>query len=524
MALIVIIALILGSGKTIDLNDYLTIETEGYDGYGKATAAIDWGAIDEKYGKKIKFKRKLNTGYAELMGMYEPLDYVRECVGVHLDKSSELSNGDEIGYTWNIDEEFLSQIVKCKFKYKDGEYKVTDLDPVGKRDVFEDVSLEFSGIAPNSYAQINYTGSDFNTYNFRCDKANDLKNGDTVTVTLDIGDVGYFAQNNGWVPETMSKEYTVSGLQEYVMSYSDLTDDFLNQAKGDAEDAIYAYTAGSYGKGSSLSDLKYAGYIMNTAKEGGYYSYYNILYIIYSGTVSSTEGKFNNTKVYYPVRFTNILKGDEGLTYDGNTNIDGSSSLGGSWSYTNGYVNPLNCYMELVEANRDNYNTECGDGFEIYDKYETIGKLDDISKGYRDSLASETKDLIESYIAKDYSDKSEVADLKVAGEYLLIAKNQGSDFKLNNKYYVVYSATLSNKDDRFDPLTVYYPVEYEGIVKLPGDEYMVTASGGIQGNSSIPDTWYYTKGYVDESEMYSDIVTSNRDNYTFEVSGSLKKS
>ena len=52
---------------------------------------------------------------------------------------------------------------------------------------------------------------------------------------------------------------------------------------------------------------------------------------------------------------------------------------------------------------------------------------------------------------------------------------------------------------------------------------MTTVNGDILGNSTFADTWYHTKGYIDGTQMYSDIITSNRANYTYEVSDSLKE-
>ena len=39
--------------KTINLNDYLTVEVTGFDGYGEAYAEIDWDAFEEKYVRGI---------------------------------------------------------------------------------------------------------------------------------------------------------------------------------------------------------------------------------------------------------------------------------------------------------------------------------------------------------------------------------------------------------------------------------------------------------------------------------------
>ncbi len=211
------------------------------------------------------------------------------------------------------------------------------------------------------------------------------------------------------------------------------------------------------------------------------------------------------------------------MSFDENKGIVGSSNLDGTWVGTKGYINPLTCYIEIVESNRDQYTAECGDGFEKYATYENILKLDDISEAYKKIIYEDAKDRIESYVASDYYDDSVMEDLEYFGEYLLMAKTQGTDFGNNNRYIIVYSAMVSNTNKDIEPTQVYFPVEYDGVVKLPDDEYMVTASIGIIGNSSFPDSWYSTKGYLECREMYSSIITSNRNNYKYDISEKLKK-
>ena len=123
-----------------------------------------------------------------------------------------------------------------------------------------------------------------------------------------------------------------------------------------------------------------------------------------------------------------------------------------------------------------------------------------------------------------YKRQTTVRDLAVAGEYLLVAKTQGTDFEKNNKYIIVYSGTVSNAEGKFGATTVYFPVEYEGVVSLPGDQFMVTETEGIVGHSKIGDSSYWTDGYVDGAEMYKAIISANRDKYTYEVSEGLKLS
>lgn len=520
--LIAVIAIVaVNAGKTINLDKYLTIETSGYDGYGSARVTIDWDAIEAKYGKKLSFTSKAKKEYGEWLNLMSPMEVLESYVSVSLEQYNNLSNGMEVPYTWNIEDE-LSDYLKCKVKYKDSTYTVSGLEEIGTFDAFADLHVAFTGTAPAGYISMEYTGSELNYYDFSASRTDGLSNGDIVSITINISDMSYFAQNTGKVPESLEKDYTVEGLPEYVSSYSTLTEDFLSTVKAEAEDSIYAYAANSYNTETSLSDVQYAGYVFDYVKDGsGYVSYYNDLYMIYTGTVSHSEGAFSASKVYFPVRFTNILLTDGTLSYDENRGICGSTYFDNSWYSTRGYVNPIICYMEIVEANREYYTAECGDGFEVYSEYESISQLSDISEEYRQTLYADAQDKILSYIADSYNSESVATDLAVKGEYLLLAKNQGTDFRNNNRYVVVYSATVSNTDGRFETTTVYFPVEYDGIVKLPGEEYMTTAYQGILGYSTFADSWYNTRGYIDGTQMYSDIVTSNRENYTYEVSEGL---
>lgn len=523
VAIIAIIVIASNAGKTINLNDYVTVEATGYDGYGTASISIDWDAIEKKYGKKIAYtsaSKKTLGGFSSLM---TPLDTLEASVSVQLDQDRNLSNGDTINYSWSVVDD-ISKVIKCKLKYKDGTYTVSELEKLDTFDAFADVEVTFSGISPNGQAAITYNGSDLSSYDFRCDKTSGLKNDDKITVSLSNTDMEDYATILGKIPAATSKIYTVSGLQEYVTSYADITDTFIENTKKEAEDTIYSYAASHFSKTSALNNLEYAGYIYNCLKDDrGLNSVHNALYLIYKGDVSNSEGAFSTTKVYFPVQFANILKAEDDCSFTDNNGIKGHSPLDSGWDSTDGYTNPLTCYTEIVESNRDDYTSECGDGFEIYAEHENIEKLDDIAETYKETLYAEIKDIIESYISKKYPDGSAVDELSFKGEYLLKSKAEGNDFSNSNKYIIVYSAVVSNSEGKFDTATVYFPVEYDGVVKLPGDEYMTTKRVGILGSTSLPNSWINTAGYLDGTRMYSDIITSNRDKYTYEVSDGLKE-
>jgi hypothetical protein len=524
VVLLVVIIIVATQPKKFDLEDYIEISYDGYNGYASASATLDRDALYEDIYKEIGEEEEID----DLEDLLEDsAQLVKAVSSIKLKVTSEsknLSNGDKITVSISYNND-IAKKSDIKFKGKTVTETVKDLESVEEIDPFEELEVSFTGISPNGSIELKYNGDNsyISTSSFSIDKRNGLRNGDEVTVSVESNDD--YTLDYGYVIKKKEQKYTVSDLEEYIGEYKDLEKDFIDELKGEAEDTIYSYTAGEYNSSTSLGDLTYTGYILNSIKDTTEYhgGVYNDLYLIYAGTVSSSDEDFSATKVYFPVRFTNILKGNDGLSYEQNNGIVGSSSLDGTWFTTRGYNNPFSCYLAIVDANREDYTAECGDGFEDYSEYEEITKLADISEEYKKELYADAKDRIESYIASNYDSECSVAGLAIAGEYLLLAKTQGTDFGQNNKYFVVYSATVSNAENDFEPTTVYYPVEYDGVVKLPKDEYMVTATHGIVGNSDFPDSWYGTKGYIDGVEMYSKIVTTNRNKFKYDVSEGLKK-
>ena len=523
ITLIIVVLLIVNTSSTINLNKYLTIEATGYDDYGIMKAIIDWEAMEEDYGDKIYFKDKAKEGYGIFLSFTTPIEVMKNCIKVEFSENENISNGDKVTYTWEIDEA-LTDYVKCKVKSKDGNYKVSDLKKVGRFDAFSDLKVSFDGIAPYGKISYEYSGEQLGYYDFSCSKAAGLNNEDIVTVSINNTDIDYYAQTYGMVPEKFEQEYVVSGLDEYVTSYSKIGKEYISKLKEEAEDTICAYAASKYDSTCTLSDLQYAGYVFHTIRDiNGYYNSFNNLYVIYRGVVTNSEGTFNDATVYYPVRFINILSGNGGFTYDSNNGIEGYRFISNTGYGTLGYINPLECYTEIVRNNENGYITEVGDGFEEYAESKEILGLTDINDEYKELLYVDAINRIENYMEKKYYRGTKATNLKVMGEYLLIAKTQNTDFGNNNKYVVVCSATVSNSEGRFNPTTVYFPVEYDGVVKLPGDEYMYTAEIGILGNSMFQNSGMYTKGFLSGTEMYLKVVTANRDKYKHEVSEALKE-
>lgn len=368
VALIAVIGIAVSGGKTIHMDKYLTVETTGYDGYGRASVSIDWDAIEEKYGKKLTFTNAARKEYGGFTKMMSPVDVIQEHVSVELDTYSGLSNGDEIAYAWEVDEE-ISDLVKCKVKYKDSSISVSRLEEIGTFDGFAGLEVEFTGIAPNGKANLNYTGSDMNYSDFQCDKTSGLSNGDTVTVTIDEDRIESYAEQFGKVPEILEKEYQVQGLESYLAKLDEIDDASLASMQQQASDEYNAYAAKNWGEGEILESFTYLGDYLLTAKEGND----NYLFLVYKARVKnyySYEGRTYDqpNDIYWYIRFEDLMVGADGSTLvdlndykTPNDRITIETGISSSWFSTKkwyyyGYQTLADLYKNVVTANLNAYN------------------------------------------------------------------------------------------------------------------------------------------------------------------------
>ena len=374
IAIIVIVCIVTTSGKTIKLDKYLVVETEGYNGYGTARVSVDWDAIEAKYGSKLSFTGAAKNEYGGLINMMTPIDAVRDSVSLELEENSGLSNGDVIPYTWEVDED-LSKYVKCKIKYKNDKFTVSGLTEVGTFDAFADLSVEFSGVAPNGSVSFNYTGSEMNGYDFSCDKTSGLSNGDTIKVTIDDSRVEYYAQNLGKVPVELEKEFKVEGLESFLSKIAEIDDASMKAMQQQATDVYNANVAKSWGEGEKLETLTYIGDYLLTVKNTDSWGNNNFLFLVYKAQVRNTysndKKKYNKLNdIYWYIRYDNLMVEPDGKvsvdvtaysTPGDRFTIDSGVSTGWwgtqTWYYY-GYQTLGELYKNVVTVNMDLYNYE----------------------------------------------------------------------------------------------------------------------------------------------------------------------
>ena len=143
LAVLPMAALITGCGRaSINANDYLEVNIDGYDTAAQASYSIDYEKMIEDNAEAFGIDEKSGS---EMLGLEMLME---EHLDGKLDKTSEIKNGDEVVFKWD-DNAAASIEEKYKVKIKLSEEKITvkDLEEAQKFDPFEFVNVVFDGIS-----------------------------------------------------------------------------------------------------------------------------------------------------------------------------------------------------------------------------------------------------------------------------------------------------------------------------------------------------------------------------------------
>lgn len=282
--------------KVLDVNKYLNISFEGYDGYGTMDCIFDDSKIDDD-------RELLPEDFSYYTMVYDLFS---------IDETSGLSNGDTVKISWNKDilEELSEKCDKAKLKYDDEEIEVKGLKEVDKIDMFSDLKVEYSGIAPNVSATC--SSKKFPWVDFEIDKRENLSSGDTITVSIPESSINEeFIKKYKGVPAEMSKTFTVGDVPRYADKLADIPEDVMKQMDAQAQDDINAGAA-NWNEKVSLDSIKFIGnYFLTpkTSEDSG-----NILYLVYE--ITSTNP--NETITFYRwYKYSNIV-----ILEDGKCSVD----------------------------------------------------------------------------------------------------------------------------------------------------------------------------------------------------------
>lgn len=355
--LIAIIALIivLFNSTKINLNDYVRFEEKGCNGYAKVYAHIMWDKMASKEENKFK---KANISKDSVKYTLENI------IQIKLKNNSKLSKGDEVKYTWKVNNEYLKSI-GLRVKYSNGTYELKKVKKGKKADLFDSLKVNFLGEQGSGYYEISFNNHKLKDKYFVCDQNESLRNKDEIVIKINKELVDELITQTGIIPTKSERKYTVEGLDGMISSAKEITKEVFENIKKDASDELEAYFADSYDE--TASDFEYVGYIFNSPKKNdGYVD--NYMYVIYKATISSKEGDFSPTAVYIPVEFSSIVRTGKELSYNSGNVYNCTSEIPSTTesifdlkAWITGYLSPKDLINDIVTKNKDDYKSEMSD-------------------------------------------------------------------------------------------------------------------------------------------------------------------
>ncbi len=230
---VVLLAVIIGltSRKTrVPLNEFVSFNLYGYEGYGSLEARFDEKEFMDRYRGVIKPKNGYN-----IESMFE------EIICGSADSPINLSNGDTVSWIWNCNDQYAKKYYNCILQYEDIDYSVSGLSELRYFDPFEGMDYELTGISPRGQIRLTKKQNEV-PLEYVFNKSSDIKNGDVVTVKVESPDGStiddYCGRNYGVKLKMTEMDISIDSLPFYAQSASKISQEVLDKLIEDSNNAF----------------------------------------------------------------------------------------------------------------------------------------------------------------------------------------------------------------------------------------------------------------------------------------------
>ncbi len=348
-----------GCGSTeVDLNQYVSLECEGYDSAGTATYTIDWeGLVDDN---RKAFDLEEDASKKSVKRVARKLE---DKISGELDETENLSNGDTVTFQWDkIDTDKLEERYPVKLSYSDVKLEVKGLDEPEDFNPFDYLTVSYEGEAPHGYVYLE-TDSDIPYYvSFEADQSDNLRNGDKIKVTVSSymdEDLEEECLASGLKLTETEKTYTVEGLESYVQKLDEIPEDIMARMTAKAQEKYGQIVADNWNDPTSYKGITFVGNYLLTPKDTEDYTFYeNSLYFVFkiSAEANETKEKFD---YYWCANFNDLLLKDDGTC---EVDMDYFSTTWNTFEknnlYYDGYATLDELYANEITEQSDEYNCE----------------------------------------------------------------------------------------------------------------------------------------------------------------------
>ena len=353
---------VLHRSKTINVNDYMTVEFTGYDSMGKATVTIDESFWEDLYNKsRFEDKSKVKKSFTS---HYGPADYMEEAVGKKIsydvDPEKKLSNGDEVTVSWKIKADSIEKKYGVKVEYEDTSYTVEKLDELKEFDPFDGIEISYTGIEGDGKASIKVVKEDavYNDFSYSSSQSYYLSEGDIITVTYapsysedELAEM--CAEKYGMVPTTVTKDYKVEGLGHLLKDSTEITEESMGSVIEDCEKKITDVS-----RLSSMEEMQSIKYLGSYLLQEADYSEGNEVIAVFECSVMLSDSDSLDTDsftFYTYVEINNVSINEKGecgyekILGTTTTTVQYETKFDKKFNYY-GYEKEADCKAEIEEA------------------------------------------------------------------------------------------------------------------------------------------------------------------------------
>lgn len=353
---------VLHRSKTINVNDYVSVEFSGYDSMGKATVVIDEAFWEDLYSKsRFEDKSKVKKSFTS---HYGPADYMEEEIGkkisYDIDPEKNLTNGDEVSLSWKIKTDSIEKKYGVKVEYEDTAYTVEKLEELKEFDPFDGIEISYTGIEGEGKAAVKVVSEEdvYNDFSYSCSQSYYLSEGDIITVTFapsysedELAEL--CAEKYGMVPTAVTKDYKVEGLGHLLKDSTEITEASMGSVIEDCEKKIEDLSRLS--TEDKMESVKYLGaYLL---QEVDYTDGNEVIGVFEcTVTISDKDSLATDTFTYYTyVEISNVSINEKGeCGYEKilgitSTKVEYETNFGVRFYYY-GYEKEADCEAEIEEA------------------------------------------------------------------------------------------------------------------------------------------------------------------------------
>ena len=220
--------------ETVDVSSIISVNYSGYNTKGSAELTLDQAALkkitDESYSDYIAsifpFKAKCTQ---------EEYDQLAASFIGNLDKTEDLSNGDDINISFQYDKD-LAKKLKVNVIYDDINLNVeglSDATSIEQEQLFQDVSVSVNGVSPVLSVSVNNLSTDdflkTITYQIK-DSKEYYENGDSIVIQANYNEEDAINNHLKIAEDASQKQISLDGYDSYVTSVSQIPDSIFNHA------------------------------------------------------------------------------------------------------------------------------------------------------------------------------------------------------------------------------------------------------------------------------------------------------